>query len=534
MRKRRLASVFLPALLVAGLAFLGALPASAQDDQTGPIVSQDVQHDVSPPLWVMATTATPPATTGAPRTIGLLRPPGQVNVPEGPPDALGQEPSGPLVSTTDLLNMDGQNADGVAPPDTEGSVGATQYVQWVNVEYNVYDKTTGSKTLGPVAGNAFWSGFGGSCQTQNDGDIIMQYDKVNNVWVAAQNVFVTPYMVCVAVSQTSDATGSYNRYAFNLGSKNFPDYPKWGIWPDGYYQSFNVFNPSETEAMACAYDGAAMRAGTTATQICFATNKSELNLLPSDQDGLTAPPTGSPNYYIDLGPLTGSTGKSLQLFQFHVDFADPSLSTFTGPTSISVTSFTEICSRGSNRACIPEPSPGEKVDSLGDRLMYRNAYRNFGTYESLLDTHTVKPGTGSTATGAVRWYEIHSPGSAPFAYQQGTIQDSKISYWMASIAQDKLADIAIGFSGSSTTVKPSVFYTGRVPTDALGTMESIKTVVSGTGVQKSTSNRWGDYSDMSIDASDDCTFFYTQEYYKTTGSFNWDTRINSFHFNSCT
>jgi hypothetical protein len=363
------------------------------------------------------------------------------------------------------------------------------------------------------------------------------YDKVAQRWFFGQNVFVTPYTVCIAVSTTSDATGSYNRYSYSLGNSSFPDYPKWGVWPDptnnAYFQSFNIFAGgfTETGSEACAADRAAMLAGSAAPNfVCFVTPLTNFfNIMPADLDGTTLPPSGSPGYYVNLATSTGN----LNIWHFKPNFSVPTSSTFTGPTTFTTAAFNEVCPSTSRNACIKQPTGGELLEGLSDRLMYRLSYRNFGTYESLLVNHSVVPTGSSTAISAVRWYEIRSPGSSPVVFQQGTFQNGSISFWMGSIAQDKLGDIALGFSASSTGLDPSVIYTGRVPTDALGTMESPKLVIKGTGVQKSTSNRWGDYSDMTVDPTDDCTFFYTQEYIKTTGSFNWNTRINSFKFPGC-
>jgi hypothetical protein len=512
------------AMLVAGCLLLGMATAFAQNVR----VIQEVKHDVSMPLREMAK-ITPIQHNVVPRIIPLLRGPAGKPLVSNVPDPVAQQQYLPALPITQLLNFDGQGADNLAPPDTEGSVGATQYVQWVNVEYNVYDKTTGAKILGPVAGNAFWAGFGGACQTNNSGDPIVSYDKAAQRWFVAQNVFSAPYMACIAVSTTSDITGSFNRYAFSYGSTDFPDYPKWGVWSDAYYQSFNDFlnGFSLIGSQVCAADRAKMLAGGAATLQCILV-RNQTGMLPSDLDGATAPPAGSPNYYVNLG----NTTNAVNFWQFHVDFVNPTNTTFTGPTAVTVPSFSEICSNGTNRSCITQPSPGEGLDSLGDRMMYRAAYRNFGDHEAIVTAHTVKPGTGSTAVGATRWYEFRSP-AAPTLFQSGTYQNSTISLWMPSIAMDKNGDIALGMSASSSTVDPSVVYAVRTPTITLGKLSGPQVVVKGTGVQQSTFNRWGDYSDMQIDPVDDCTFWYTQEYIKTTGSFNWSTRINSFKFNSC-
>ncbi len=162
--------------------------------------------------------------------------------------------------------------------------------------------------------------------------------------------------------------------------------------------------------------------------------------------------------------------------------------------------------------------------------MFRLAYRNFGDHESLVVNHTIK---NSAALAGARWYEIRSPRSSPFVFQQGTVVDSSTSFWMGSIAMDKVGNVALGFSAASLNVFPSVFVAGRAASDPVGVMSGPLVIVNGTGVQEKSFNRWGDYSAMSVDPTDDCTFWYTQEYYKTTGSFNWTTRMASFKFDSC-
>jgi hypothetical protein len=422
----------------------------------------------------------------------------------------------------------GGGANGYAPPDTNGAAGPTQFVQWVNVEYAVYNKTTGNRVFGPAPGNSFWTGFGGPCETSNDGDSIAQFDKAAGRWVMAQPVFSSPFTYCVAVSTTSDATGSYHRYAFSIPNNYFPDYPKLGVWSDAYYVSFNAFNSSGTAfigALACALDRNAMLAGTGAVAICFQNGSSVDSLLPSDLDGSTPPPAGSPDYFVHF------VSNALGLYRFHVDFTTPSNSTFTGPTTIAVNPFSEACGGG---ACIPQAGTSRQLDSLGDRLMYRLAYRNFGDHESLVVNHSV---TAATSVG-VRWYELRQTpvGTGGFSvYQQGTFAPDSSYRWMGSIAMDEAGDIALGYSVSSSSMHPSIAYTVHVPgTDALGTMQAETIIVNGTGSQTGGLNRWGDYSSMSIDPVDDCTFWYTTEYLRANGSFNWSTQIASFALPNCT
>ncbi|MDQ6676228.1 MAG: hypothetical protein M3Z09_02910 [Acidobacteriota bacterium] len=407
-----------------------------------------------------------------------------------------------------------------APPDTNGAAGATQYVQWVNASYAVFDKVTGTLQFGPVSGKSIWSGFGGGCELNNDGDPILQYDKAANRWIFSQfSVKTQPYLQCFAISTTSDATGAYYRYSFPM--PNFPDYPKITVWPDAYYASFNMFKGNTfLGARSCAFDRINMLAGAPATSQCFQLNANYGGLLPSDLDGSTPPPAGSPNFFLAYGT------NSLYLWKFHADFTNPANSTFSGPAAIPVAAFTPACLGGT---CIPQPNTTQQLDSLGDRLMYRLAYRNFGDHEALTVNHSISAGT---ATG-VRWYEIRTPNSAPTLYQQGTFAPDSNFRWMGSIGQDKNGDIAMGYSVSSTTVYPSIRYTGRAPADPLGTMQIETGIIDGAGSQLPNLNRWGDYSSMSIDPVDDCTFWYTNQYLQSSGTYNWNTRIANFKFPGC-
>jgi len=494
--------------------------------QRQPEVVSEVKHDISPALREIPPI---PPEHRIQREIPLRRPhPPEAFSPQ--PDPALQVLTGPLVTTTTGLNFLGVGiglgnfSDCCAPPDTNGAVGATQFVQWVNLSLAVFDKTTGNLVSGPAAGNTLWVGFGGPCETSNDGDPIAQYDKAAGRWVLAQPVFTSPFMYCMAVSTTSDATGSYSRYQFAM--PNFPDYPKLGVWPDGYYASFNMFSGNTfVGARACAFNRSAMLAGTAATAVCFQKGSTVASLLPSDLDGATAPPAGSPNFFVNFGT------NSLNLFRFHVDFATPANSTFTGPVSIPVAAFTPACNGGT---CIPQPGTAQKLDSLADRLMYRLAYRNFGTSESLVVNHSVfVSGNKHSQVDGIRWYEIRSPNATPTVFQRGTFSPDSNSRWMGSIAMDKVGDIAVGYSVSSSSLFPSIRYTGRVPTDPSGTLEGENTILDGAGSQLTNLSRWGDYSSLAIDPVDDCTFWYTTEYLMNNGTFNWSTRIASFKFPAC-
>src|SRR5271169_1223841 len=481
-----------------------AILASAQDNRR-PLIMPEVHHDVSQPLRDLV-------------------PAHEVQTPAESP-----------VGTTSGLNFDGVAAsinNGASAPDVNGAVGATQFVQWTDApggEFAVYDKTTGSLLLGPAAATTLWKAFGGPCADFSSVENIAQYDKAAGRWVMTRRVYqaAPPAYQCFAVSQTSDATGTWNRYAYAL-SNDLIEFPKLGVWPDAYYMSFNLesFAPphSSLGPMACAFDRNGMIAGSAANPICFTPRTTFINLLPSDLDGSTAPPTGSPNYYMNLD------SNALDIWQFHVDFTNPVNSTFTGPTKLVVPAFKPACP-GRGGICIPQLGTHQLLVAYGDRLMYRLAYRNFGDHESIVAAHSVEA-TLSKAFSVIRWYEIRSPGSSPTVFQGGTYQPDDTTRWMMSIAMDKVGDIALGYTVSSSSTYPGLSYTGRLVTDPRGTLETENSIIVSAGPQIYNSD-WGTYTSMSVDPIDDCTFWYTGQYYKKQASKIWDTRIASFSFPSC-
>jgi hypothetical protein len=521
---------------------LAAPLGSAQEPPTlrNPQVYALSHADVSRPLREMPVLE-PAEEVGEERLhpVKLIRPPRAV--PRGWRDplervGLAAEVPAPQVSATAGLSFDGVGvglgsfSPTGAPPDTTGAPGATQYVQWVNTSFAVFDKSTGALVFGPAAGNTLWQGFSGPCETTNSGDPVVLYDKAAQRWVMTQfsiNQAASQFFQCVAVSTTADATGSYRRFAYSF--TGFNDYPKGGVWPDGYYLTFNMFNAAGTAftgARVCALDRNQMLSvsGAPGPIQCFQLSTTYGGLLPADLDGSTPPPAGSPNYSVAFDDA-GNDG--LHLWKFHVDWTSSSNSTLTGPTTIATAAFSPACGGGT---CVPQPGTTQTLDALADRLMSRLAYRNFGTHESLVVNHSVTVGT--TASG-VRWYELRDPGGTPTILQSGTFSPDATARWMGSIAQDRQGNMLLGYSASSDTVRPAIRYTGRLAGDAPGTMQAESTLTTGAGSQTGNLSRWGDYSAMTIDPSDDCTFWFTSEYLKTTGSFNWSTRIGSFKFPGC-
>jgi uncharacterized repeat protein (TIGR01451 family) len=492
----------------------------------GAVVVRDYKHDVSPA--VRSITPKPPRHEPKHAEENPKRPSTHVNAPD---PVVQKTPFAPAMPVTGL-SFDGIAFPGVncncAPPDPNGEVGRTQYVQIVNQGFEVFDKSTGGPLYGPVDISTIWSGFGGVCETNGDGDPIVVYDQLADRWVISQFAGTSvPTDECIAVSTSGDATGSYNRYAFHLGTSFF-DYPKLAVWPDAYYMSMNVFNSSGTAYLGpqpFAFDRAAMLAGSSATMVTTGVTggSSEEPYLPADLDGSTPPPSGAPDSFVEWP--SGSPLK-YKLYRFAVDWTTPASSTFTLFATPAAAGFTQICG-----TCVPQKGVTDVLDTLGDRLMFRAAYRNFGDHESLVTNYTV----GSGGVAAVRWLELRNVTSGPVAvYQESTYQPDSTWRWMGSAAMDAVGDLAVGFSASSSSINPQIRYAGRLASDPLNTLaQGEATLFSGTGSQTGTYDRWGDYSDLTVDPVDDCTFWYTSEYYSTTSSFNWRTRIGNFKFPGC-
>jgi hypothetical protein len=408
------------------------------------------------------------------------------------------------------------------PPDTNGSVGRMHYVQWVNSGLAIFDKSTRKSVLGPVDGNLLWTGFGGNCEHFNDGDPIVLYDKAADRWLLTQfAVSQAPFSQCIAVSTSDDPTGTYARYEYQF--QDFNDYPKFGVWPDAYYGTFNMFRGNAfIGAKACAFERGKMIAGNAARMQCFDL-VNQGGILSADLDGAMPPPAGSPNYLMNFG------NDQLNLWKFHVDWSTPASSTLTGPTTIRTAPFEVACKGAPNPGeCVTQPGTTELLDTLSDRLMFRLAYRNFGDHEVLLVNHAV----ATAASSGVRWYEVRNPSGMPTIFQQGTYAPDGTFRWMASIAMDKAQNMLMGYSVSGPQTSPSIRFTGRSATDPLNQMAAEQAAVTGTGFQM-TPDRWGDYASMSVDPTDDCTFWFSTQYVGATGSFNWQTSIVPVKFSNC-
>jgi hypothetical protein len=514
-------------LLLGAWLLLLVVPVFAANRQ--PFVIHPDKFMVSAPLSETLKNA-PPIPHQAWREKVEHEPPSPVTKIYNLPDPIIQESSGvlPELGVTIGFNFDGVDGAGagnVIPPDTNGAVGDKQYFMITNFAFQIYNKATGAAETQPALIHTIFNGFGGQCGTEDGGDPVVLYDKTANRWLLEQLEYFSSYQICFAVSQTDDATGKYNLYSYTFDG--LTDYPKLGIWPDAYYLTFNYFGAGYAEP--CALDRTTMiDGGSNPAMICFNPNDKDASFLPSDMDGSTAPPKGAPNHYVELG----YSNTTINEFDFHVDFKNTKKSTFKGPHVINVPAYTQTCFEN----CIPQPNNGTLLEALGDRLMFRNAYRNFGDHESLVFSHTVAPGKGSTAVTAERWYEMRATpvGGKYSMYQGGTYQNKTDNYWMGSLAMDKNGDIAFGFSvDNATKLDPSIWLSGRVPTDPKNKLESHLVVQKGANFQNG-STRWGDYSSVSVDPSDDCTMWYTQEYVNTeNGGDDWQSHAVSFVFNGC-
>jgi hypothetical protein len=443
----------------------------------------------------------------------------------------------PLAAPTTGFNFAGVPISGGTPSDCNGSVGNDQFVETVNTRYQVWSLDRATKTatsvLGPASINTLWTGFGGACQTQNSGDPIVLFDKVAGRWLISQ--FTTTlsggsYFQCVAISTTASATGSYFRYAFAVPGGYFGDYPHFGAWTDAYYMMAHAFASTAggyVAAVFAAMDRTKMLAGDPAATWQVILDPSEGGHMPADLDGFAPPPTNAPGIFLSIH----SSG--MFIYRMKVDFVTPANTLNVKQATVPVAPATGAC--GGGGACIPQPGTTQQVSSLGDRLMFRAAYRNLIDHESLVISHSVDPNVTGVVSG-VRWYDFRLSGTPdatcptyPCVYQQGTIADvaNGRSRWMPSIAMDAAENILVGYSTTGKTPageNHSIRYTGRAKGDPPGTMTVPEATIV-TGKANNNNTRWGDYTSMSIDPFDDCTFWYVNQYFLTVGS--WLTRIAS-------
>ena len=467
--------------------------------------------------------------------------------------------SGPLVNFEGMSNRDNFNTFGfrVNPPDTVGDVGPNHYVEMVNLVYAVYDKA-GNKLVGPVNTGTLWAGFAIPDCTDASGDPVVLYDQLADRWILSQ--FTTrgvnnsvPNYNCVAVSVTGDPTGAYYRYAFTSGLY-FPDYPKYGVWTDSYFMTTRDFGPNFGYGISIyALEKNKMIAGLPkARAVQYFLNSDVIPLalmgdgiLPPDVDGSRRPAAQISAPFIgtqDDGAGYGATSDAINIWELKVLWNSKPVSSLSFAAQLPVASFDSVfpCTP-TTRKCLPQPgaTASQKLDvqSYRQRPIHRQAYRNQGKYDSFLASQSVEAAAG---VAGVRWYEVRRVNGVYSVFQQGTINPNDgVHRWMGSVAMDWQGNIAAGYSVvNGTSVYPGIRYTGRLAGDPLGQMTlGEATIINGTGIQRSINNRWGDYTSMNVDPTDDCTFWYANEYYTLAGQASstagWQTRIASFKLPGC-
>jgi hypothetical protein len=542
-RRRGLAIAISVAVLAAPLFVVtsaAGAPEAQRQEQPKPKMSKVAAFDRTGPLRELSVvaprrTGTAPAERGAiPRDNGFTG------------DAAVQAVAAAGDAPTLIQSFEGvPNIQQVSPSDSVGDVGPNHYVEMVNLSFAVYNKF-GTKLFGPADLGTLWQGFSVPHCSDSAGDPIVLYDQLADRWILTQFTALGPiYWNCIAVSQTGDPLGAYFRYAVSTGL-NFPDYPKYGVWPDGLYISTREFDPNDNFAGNGAYvvNREQLYAGDpNAAVVSFLLPPGNTpwlqgdGLLPTDLDGNRLPPAGAPNYYVgsmDDGAQYGAPADALNVFEFHVDWAMPAASTFTFTGSLPVAPFDSIfpCRGNNSRACIPQPGTSNLIDVLSyrQRPIWRLAYRNFGTHQAMVTNQSVEARPKLAGT---RWYELRNTGAGWTVFQQGTYSPAdKVNRWMGSIAMDKRGNMALGYSVSSQQVFPGVRFTGRLASAPPGTMQGEASVIAGTGSQL-VSNRWGDYTSMNVDPVDDCTFWYVNQYFRNSSNNGWQTRIGSFAFPGC-
>jgi hypothetical protein len=503
------------------------------------------------------------------------------------------------VTVAPLTSFDGMLPDTSNASNTDidpnGAIGTKQFMEYVNTEYQAYDRTTFQPVLTPSTGmvgqaaNTPWKNplntTGGQI-TNCIGpgitlDVVIIFDRLASRWVIAGKAYdgtVTGSYYCIAVSNTDDAsspTFGWYAYAFSLGpvlgtnsaaTAYVPDWAKLGTWPNAYYAAMDMLfdnnTPTESGVAVCAFDRNNMLNGNTMDPPqCFtdtivsdpAMDSGGIylghSLIPADFNGTTPPPANRDEYLVSIqNPVndgTTLTSTTFNLWDFHVDWTNPANTTHT-LTPITVSTYTPGCylfvpGEPAGTICVLEPpisSGGQHIDSVGDRFMPRFDYRNFGSYESFLVSHTVNTGLNLNQnpwqTG-VRWYELRDSGTgAPSVYQYGLISpdDSQFRF-LPSIAQDSFGNAAAGYSVSNNTTDPGINFSYW----NLGTTNATPAEVpifSGAGEEitlPTGSGKWGSYSSMTVDPIDDCTFWYVNEYWPTNS--DWATRIAFFKLPSC-
>ena len=402
-----------------------------------------------------------------------------------------------------------------------------------------YD-STGKLLYGPVPNNTVFADFGVRCRAANNSDTVVRYDQLADRWLIVMPVFSRPpdnpegpYAMCYAVSATTDPLGQYYRYEFQRPL--FPDYPRPAVWPDGYYNptstSDNMLPEVVTQKHDCIADRQKMLKGLPATEQCVIIDGSVF-MLNSDVDGKRQPPAGAPNIMMSTGGtqlMKIFQDDGIYFYKVHVDWKDPSKTSVSKPQKIAVAPYHYLCN-GQLSNCVSQPGTERRLDSQGDKLIQRLVYRRFGDHESILAEHSVAT---AAQGGGVRWYEFRLDQQRdPTLYQQGTYAPGGFYRWLGSIGMDRKGDIGLGYSFGGVPNYPGQRFAARRADDLKGQLTYHESVLAQGQVSQTGSLRWEDYTNITMDPSDDCTFWFVGNYLKT-GATSSTTRIGSFSVPGC-
>lgn len=442
-------------------------------------------------------------------------------------DPAWQQDYAPEASNTKSLNYNwaGIGNTNVSPADPCVDVGPNHVIQMVNGGSGSYFKIW-NKTGTVLVNNTYldnYMGFNGGA-----GDPIVLYDELANRWLMSEFA-ASGNVLHVAISTSADPLGSWYTYTFN--ATNFPDYPKYSIWNNAYLVTTNENNPA-----VYALNRTQMLSGTSGTAQRFTIPSFGTigfqAATPVSLNGTTVPPTGAKAMVMRMrdDAWSGSASDALEIWDFNINWTTPSQTTLTQVATLPVQSFDSGLCGYTSFSCIDQPGSNTNLDPLREVLMNRIHYRNFGTHESIVCCH-VTDVTGNDRAG-IRWYELRRSGGASGTwsiYQQGTYSPDAASRWMPSIGISESGNIAMGYSVSSSSIYPSLRYTGRKSCDPLNTMTEPETVIQ-AGTTPNNSNRWGDYHALGVDPADGETFWFTGAY--GTGN-AWATRVAAFDLPNC-
>jgi hypothetical protein len=400
--------------------------------------------------------------------------------------------------------------------------------------------TTGKLLYGAVPNTTVFAGFGVRCGVSYNSDSVVRYDQLADRWLIVVPVFQRPpdnphgpYAMCYAVSATPDPLGPYYRYEFQRPL--FPDYPRPAVWPDGYYNPTSTSDDPLpgviTQKHDCIADRNRMLKGLPATEQCVVIDGGVF-MLNSDVDGKHQPPAGAPNIMMSTGGtqlMKIFEDDGIYFYKVHVDWNDPSKTTVSAPRKIPVAPYHYLCD-GQLSSCVSQPGTDRRLDSQGDKLIQRLVYRKIGHHESILAEHSIATAAHG---GGVRWYEFRlNKQRDPVLYQQGAYAPSGSYRWLGSMAMDRKGDIGIGYSFGGDPGYPGQRFAARLANDPKGQLTFHESVLAEGEASKTTSLRWEDYTNITVDPSDDCTFWFVGNYLKS-GAASPTTRIGSFVAPGC-